>query len=188
MTDPVYQDEDALRELYVDEQLSQKQIAERLGCAYSTIHNWLKRHGIERRSISEGQRLRWGSENKVQRQTLASGHQAWNHSYHGEKELVYIHRLLAVAEWGFDAVAENNVHHKNDIPWDNRIENLELMNHGEHVRHHKQKVSGERRRVLAETYDTREISSRDLAAQYGVTSATVLKAHREFYGDKGVAE
>lgn len=39
-------DADTLRKLYVDERLSQSEIAERLGCGDSTISNWLDEHGI----------------------------------------------------------------------------------------------------------------------------------------------
>ena len=50
---------------------------------------------------------------------------------------VGIHRLVAVAEFGLENTAGNVVHHKNNIPWDNRPENLELMGHAEHARYHR---------------------------------------------------
>lgn len=51
-------------------------------------------------------------------------------------EKVYHHRLLAVAKYGIDAVTDMNVHHKNEIPWDNRMENITLIPHDEHRRKH----------------------------------------------------
>jgi hypothetical protein len=43
---------------------------------------------------------------------------------------------LAVAEYGYDAVCNKQVHHENGVPWDNRPENLELMRIDEHAKHH----------------------------------------------------
>jgi len=49
---------------------------------------------------------------------------------------VRLHRLLAVALYGFEAVAGRQVHHANRIPWDNRPENLRLLTPSEHSRLH----------------------------------------------------
>lgn len=49
-----------------------------------------------------------------------------------------VHRLMMVAEEGFDALEDKVVHHKNHIPWDNRTENLELMSRAEHSSHHSE--------------------------------------------------
>lgn len=57
-----WHDADTLRRLYHDEQLSQNAIAERLGCDTVTIHEWMERHGIEKRSRSEAQSLRFESD------------------------------------------------------------------------------------------------------------------------------
>lgn len=42
-----WQDEETLRELYVDKDLSAAEVATRLGCAKSTVCKWLNRHGFE---------------------------------------------------------------------------------------------------------------------------------------------
>lgn len=44
--DNPWRDEERLRELYVNQRLSQDEIAEKLGCGNSTISNWLDKHGI----------------------------------------------------------------------------------------------------------------------------------------------
>lgn len=49
---------------------------------------------------------------------------------------VRLHRLVAVAEYGFEAVAGQQVHHANRIPWDNRPENLLVLSPSEHSRLH----------------------------------------------------
>jgi hypothetical protein len=50
-----------------------------------------------------------------------------------------VHRLLAVAEWGVDAVKGKHVHHENGVKWDNRVGNLELLNPSEHAKMHYEK-------------------------------------------------
>ena len=41
-----WHDADRLRELYIDEDLERREVAARLGCAESTVDDWLTRHGI----------------------------------------------------------------------------------------------------------------------------------------------
>jgi hypothetical protein len=62
-----------------------------------------------------------------------SGYAQWRN---GAVEHVLVHRLLAVAEYGFDAVAGKHIHHKNGIRWDNRLENLEVLTPSEHAKLH----------------------------------------------------
>lgn len=47
-----------------------------------------------------------------------------------------LHRLIAVAEYGFDAVAGNDIHHKSGVGWDNRPANIEPIDPAEHVALH----------------------------------------------------
>lgn len=54
-----------------------------------------------------------------------------------EKEPVAVHRLASVAWFGLEAVAGNDIHHKNGIPWDNREENVEPLDHAEHTSLHR---------------------------------------------------
>lgn len=51
--DSPLRDEDELRELYLDQRLSQKEIAKQLDCHKSAVLRWLDRFGIETRDISE---------------------------------------------------------------------------------------------------------------------------------------
>jgi hypothetical protein len=67
------------------------------------------------------------------------GYERWRHQYrdkNGQKceKVVGIHRLAAVAWFGFEVVIVDNriVHHENGIPWDNREENLDLMGRTSH--------------------------------------------------------
>lgn len=63
----LWRNEDRMRELYVDQKLSITQVAERLDCGSTTVGSWLERHGIERRSISEGTTIRKREENESER-------------------------------------------------------------------------------------------------------------------------
>lgn len=45
---------------------------------------------------------------------------------------VYVHRLVAVAEFGFEAVCDMDVHHKISVPWYNSGDNVEPMDPYEH--------------------------------------------------------
>lgn len=60
------------------------------------------------------------------------------------------HRAVAIQHWGEDAVKGMDVHHKNGDTRDNRIENLELLPHPEHVRRHSKgrKYSTEQRNAM----------------------------------------
>jgi len=49
---------------------------------------------------------------------------------------VLVHRLLAVSEYGYEKVCNNVVHHKNEVKWDNRPDNIEVMSRTVHAKLH----------------------------------------------------
>lgn len=170
-----YKDEDTLRSLYQEQKLSSKGVAERLGCAPNTVLKWLRKHDIEVRSRSESISYSHGYHpNEVPIVMHRRGQVRWNYCYKNKKHSVYVHRLLAVAEYGFEEVADSTVHHKNDIPWDNRPENIELMDHGEHTAHHSQKVDWLDSLRMAEMYRS-GASSYTIAEQFDVAPETVRR-------------
>jgi len=73
---------------------------------------------------------------KAQFRTLPQGYEAWRSWNKDGEELMYVHRLLAISEFGVEEVAGNHVHHKNKIPWDNRPENIEVKNEKQHLGDH----------------------------------------------------
>jgi len=180
-----YRSEKVLRELYLEEEHSTHEIADLLDCAQSTVRNWMDKYGIERRSKSEAKWVK-GPHHRhwIRMEVQSSGHIKWKISVNNVDRSIAVHRLIAVAEYGFDAVRDNVVHHKNEIPWDNRPSNLELMDKGEHTSHHSQKVEEFDRLRIAEIYENGSISSRDLGEMFGIGNPTVLNIHQEFYGER----
>jgi len=144
-TDKPYKNSDLLERLYIGKRLTTREIAERLGCTNGTISRWLNNHGIETREnwtagVEAAKRA-----NRVERvklRSLPSGYEYWASQEwrSGEdtrtNEIVYVHRLLAVAEYGFEAVVDNDVHHENGVKWDNRPDNIAVVDPAEHGRHH----------------------------------------------------
>jgi len=61
-----------------------------------------------------------------------AGYVVISHHHKGEQFRVPVHRLVAVAEYGIDEVVDNHVHHKNKHGFDNRPENLCVMNDNLH--------------------------------------------------------
>ena len=136
--DRPYRDEETLRELYLEKEMTIEEIAEKLDADMATIHLWLEKFDIERRSRG---RSGWDSPRMkpyARFQTTPGGYEEWVDNYENERDVLRVHRLLAVLKFGFDAVKQEMiVHHKNNIAWDNRIENLELMTRAEHSKHHQ---------------------------------------------------
>lgn len=106
------------RSLYQDQQLSVEELADRFGCSKKTIHKHLRECGILPRIG------RIDGEAPPARFHLKDNYEVWSHGPHH----VRVHRLLMVAEEGFAAVAESEiVHHKTEVEWDNRPDELELI-------------------------------------------------------------
>lgn len=176
--DRPWTDRELIKHLYKDRRMSAESIADELDCGATTIRMWLEKHGIEKRSMSEAVRLGYGNHPKeVPLHVKKTGAVRWNYSYKGEKRTVFVHRLLAVAIWGFEAVRDHDVHHKNEVRWDNRPGNLELMEHGEHSSHHR-KLTEKERRTIVQRYKDGE-SSYDIAPDFDVTPGTAIQVVRE---------
>jgi len=131
--DEPYQDKEVLQRLYIEEGMSMKDIADKFGVKSALIDYWLKKRDIETRDAQEHQR-RVGANFKT-----IDGYERWScyDPKHENNRFVQTHRLLAVAEYGFEAVCDKDVHHKNGVPWDNRPDNIELLTRSEHTKIHQ---------------------------------------------------
>lgn len=126
-----YKDPELLRKLYHSEGLSLRRIAEKLDCHFTTVHEYMEEFGIERREAqyepAKADQATYSQHNK--------GYEMWADG----SDIVLVHRLIAVAEEGFDAVCNGIIHHENGIEWDNRPSNLAVLNsHREHNQIHNQ--------------------------------------------------
>ena len=128
LRDP-WDDEDLLREMYHDHGLTLREIADELGCDHTTVHRRMYEFGIERRRSERG-RERDGF---AAFHTRKDGYEYWS----SKTCSVLVHRLVAVAEDGFEEVATGVVHHQNQISWDNRPGNIEILpSHRAHSKRH----------------------------------------------------
>lgn len=174
-----WRDEELMRELYLEEEMSSGEIADRLDCARSTILNWLHRHDIPVRSILEAKSIKHGKHAKY---TVDNrGYPIWWCDGSTKKSGMQVHRLLAVAEYGYDVVAGADVHHKNGVRWDNRPENIEVIpTRGEHSSKHRPAMSKMDVIRAAEMY--REgASTYDLADVFDCAAGTVAENLREYF-------
>jgi hypothetical protein len=135
MHDLPYDDPEVLRDLYHGEKKPLREVANELNVSFHTVIKKMDEYGIERRSHSYATFL--GKLDQIpQYHTHYRGYERWRTNVKGTEYSVFVHRLQAVAEYGFEAVKDMQVHHENGIPWDNRPENLELMSRSEHTKHH----------------------------------------------------
>lgn len=130
--DKPWRNKETLKQLYTEENMSVHKIGDRFGVDGTTIHNWLVRHNIETRS-----RGNWTSHTERRKKPSSRYiHESGYIYLRSGDDAILEHRLLAIAKYGVDAVKNKQVHHKNGIPWDNRTENIELVDIDEHAKIH----------------------------------------------------
>jgi len=117
-------DEQWLREKYLEEGLSQYEIADILDCGQMSVSRWCKKYGIETRKANFEKH---GSHHFI------DGYERFS----SREDVLLIHRLQMVSEHGFEAVKDKDVHHINEVRWDNRPSNLELKDPSEHMSYHR---------------------------------------------------
>jgi transposase-like protein len=179
MTEKVWQDEERLRKEYVHKQRSSNDLADEWGCSGPTVRRWVRKFGF-----SKYKRL--PSPTTVPESGTIDSYERVANQYNGTTDSFLHHRLLAVAIWGYDSVCDNDVHHVNGIPWDNRPENLELVSHERHAQIHNETVYVDgnpwySRENLAGLYVDKEYSTSEIAEKYDVT-ADAVRQHMKKHG------
>ena len=132
-----HQDAEVLRELHYEKGLSLADMADELGVSPSTVHYNMERKDIEIRSQREGRQLA-ALKKAPSLQVNDKGYEVFPIT-DGTGGLVAQpshHRLLAIAEYGLEASKDMDVHHKNGVPFHNRLDNLELVTESEHREQH----------------------------------------------------
>lgn len=126
-----WQEEDLLRDILQRNYLPTSVIAEDLGCSPVTLRKYIREYDIDWQSP----RYSFGPYKVSFKHlhSIESPYEVWEHKNH----TVRVHRLMAVAKFGFDALEDKDVHHKSHIPWDNRMENISVMKRSEHRDHHQ---------------------------------------------------
>lgn len=182
-----WRDVEILHRLYWHEEMTQPEIAEELGCGTTSVGNGMRDNHVPRRTMMESYINI--TPNYVELIENDYHYPFWN----GPDGQVYVHQLLAIAEFGFDAAAGKLIHHGSEddgpnelppvpIPWANWGGNLELETLVSHQEHHR-KYDEEERQQIADLYENTDMSSRDVASELGCSSQSVLRYHREIYGD-----
>ena len=133
---------ETLQQLYVDEGMSTTEIGDEFNVSSTTVATALEEFEIERRdrlkAAANATRVDYAS-----LRTNVSGYEVWSVLDWDERRsyTVSVHRLLAVSEYGLDAVEGMHVHHKNHIPWHNTPGNITLMTPSEHSSYHQNVTS-----------------------------------------------
>lgn len=190
---PRYRDEEVLRRLYWDEELNSYEVADRFGVSGATITKWMDRLGVPTRPQTEAQKLSNGK-NRASYRTTVNGYEQWTSSNSGgESKHVFVHRLVAVAEFGFDTVAGTHVHHDNGVRWDNRPSNLKVLSPGEHAKHHvesdyerglggfvtpgtggnEERPEYHKEEVLRELYEEQELTLVEVGERFDTSGPTI---------------
>lgn len=134
-----YQNEEWLKEKYIEERKTLDEVGDMVDVDEATIFKWLNYFEIDTRDRSEALKLSHSQRPACHFYRFSDGYisEHWATKVGDNILGVPIHRLLAVSEFGFDAVCDKDVHHRNGIPIDNRGENIKLVTKGEHNSIHK---------------------------------------------------
>lgn len=165
-----YRSEEWLKEKYVADGMSTYEIADMCGVDQSTISNWINKFGIASRPRGGSD-----SEGEVTYSVTSKGYGVIRWAGHE----VRVHRLSAVAWFGWDSVVGKHIHHESGHPLDNRESVLRPVTPAEHNRIHKTAEHSGRDYMdenwLREKYVTEKRSTYMIADECDVSESTINK-------------
>lgn len=126
-------DKDWLYKKYVVEKLSLDEVGSILNINPTTVHYWMKKHGIPRRAtmgLAENTPNWKGGRNETKDGYIEVYSPSHPNRY--RRKYMLEHRLVMEKHIGRYLCSWETVHHKNGIKDDNRIENLKLLPGNEH--------------------------------------------------------
>ncbi len=150
ITDGKQNNPEWLREQYIENRRSMKDIADEVGMSPSGIKKCLDRYDIKTRNSTEHHR--YGPCNFMTDES--SGYESVSAKCDYEQYQCRVHQLVAIAKGANPHKVFSNgryhVHHENSIPWDNRPCNLTLKSGKVHTREHAVDES----RKVPDVYET----------------------------------
>jgi|GEM_PF-1908257 len=129
----MWADPEELQRLYHEEGMSLSEVGQELGVDREAIRTEMQRHGIPRRGRLEAVKNSFATFG-----TGIDGYEYWKDSSEGGGFL-RVHQLLAISKGSEPHrvfSGEYDVHHRNGVKWDNRLENVELLTKAEHNQAH----------------------------------------------------
>lgn len=135
-----YHDGETLDELYNEQRMGIQEIADKFDVSTSTIHDWMERNGVERRNPGTETSVNPPNMNLVEYEKDGGYYEVFRCNKDGAQDFLGHHRLLAVAEYGWDEVVGKDVHHVNGITWLNYPDNLVPLPKEVHMKHHSEEL------------------------------------------------
>lgn len=127
-----WRNEEIFKKEYLENGNTFKELAQKWECSVTTVSNWADRHGVEARHPYGRDKVNYANFFTIT--SREHSYEMWDDN--DATTQVRVHRLLAVAEYGLDAIKGKHIHHINGIEWDNRPGNIKPLHPENHTKLH----------------------------------------------------